>query len=80
MLQIVKPSIETVHRCLPFEAACSSAANHASMSSISIALDAWFKTLSAARRRQEGGEVESTISFSNVDAAALAACWSLAMD
>jgi hypothetical protein len=69
------------HRlCLSFWVASSSAATRASMSSISIALAAWLKTLSAARRRQDGGELASTMIFSSVDEAALVACWSRAMD
>ena len=37
------------------------------MSSISIALAAWLSTLSAARRRHDGGEFGSIMIFKSVD-------------
>jgi hypothetical protein len=50
------------------------------MSSISSALDEWFRMLSAARTRVDGGEFPSTIILASVDTAALDIWWSLAID
>lgn len=61
-----------LHRGLDFDVsvALSNSVTRASMSSISIALAAWFITHSAARTLVEAGVFWSTMIFSSVDAAA----------
>src|SRR5450432_2971228 len=61
-------------------AACSRSVTRTSMSSISIALAAWARTLSAARTRVDGGDAGSITTFTRTDTAALDACCSRAID
>src|SRR5579863_9105685 len=67
-------------RAFDDSAPCSSAVTRASMSSISIDLAACVSTLSAALTRVDAGVLRSTITFSNVETAALAACCKRATD
>jgi len=73
-LQVQSLFLYLERRSLVASVARSRSLTLASRSSISIALAAWLKTLSAARRRQDGGELGSIMIFSNVDAAAAEAC------
>jgi hypothetical protein len=62
----------------PAVVAASNAATHASLSSISIALTAWFKVATATRNLTVAGVAGSMIVFRRVVAVAEVPCWSRA--
>ena len=72
----LKPSLRCSHLrpALSSPTDCSSAARRTSMSSISMALAACWKTLSAARTFVDAGVLGSTITFKSVVTAAPVAC------
>ena len=86
-LKLLEPSLQIQVRFLYLErrslvasVARSKSLTLASKSSISMALAAWVSTLSAARTRVDGGVAGSTITLSNVVAAAVEACCKRAID